>query len=219
MKMLLSKKLEGVQNRIDEFSLRERAILFLAISLVLFLLVNKLLLTPLETQQKQLLDRTRALHTEIAALDQQTVATVEASRHDPNTEQRQQLAQLQQRHAQLQQQILDSLSGLVEPQQMSRALEQLLHEQKALRFVRIENLEPQPIMSAEGKTDSMVYRHTLVMEMEGDFRSALAYLQTLEQLEWQFRWDEVSLNMISYPRAQVIFKVHTLSMQRGWLGV
>ena len=217
--MTLGKQLEGVQSRIDEFSLRERAVLFLAISLVLFLLVNSLLLTPLETQQKQLLERTRALHTTISALDQQTVAIVEASRNDPDAELLQQLGQLQQRSGQLQQQIRDSLSGLVEPQQMSRALEQLLREQKALRFIRIENLEPQPIMAAEGQTDSMVYRHTVVMEMEGDFLSALAYLQTLEQLEWQFRWDEVSLNMISYPRAQVTFRVHTLSMQRGWLGV
>lgn len=217
--MKLGKQLEGVQNRIDEFSLRERAILFLAISLVLYLLVNSLLLNPLEAQQKQLLERTRALHTEIAVLDQQSVAVVEASRNDPDAEQLQQLGQLQQRSGQLKQQIRDSLSGLVEPPQMSRALEQLLREQQALRFIRIENLEPQPIMEAEGQADSMIYRHTVVMEMEGDFRSALAYLQTLEQLEWQFRWDEVSLNMLSYPRAQVIFKVHTLSMQRGWLGV
>ena len=217
--MKLGKQLEGVQNRIDEFSLRERAILFLAISLVLYLLVNSLLLNPLEAQQKQLLERTRALHTEIAVLDQQSVAVVEASRNDPDAEQLQQLGQLQQRSGQLKQQIHDSLSGLVEPPQMSRALEQLLREQQALRFIRIENLEPQPIMEAEGQADSMIYRHTVVMEMEGDFHSALAYLQTLEQLEWQFRWDEVSLNMLSYPRAQVIFKVHTLSMQRGWLGV
>ncbi|MBE0509664.1 MAG: hypothetical protein K0A95_04870 [Chromatiales bacterium] len=217
--MKLGKQLEGVQNRIDEFSLRERAILFLAISLVLYLLVNSLLLNPLEAQQKQLLERTRALHAEIAALDQQSVAVVEASRNDPDAELRQQLGQLQQRSGQLKQQIRDSLSGLVEPPQMSRALEQLLREQQALRFIRIENLEPQPIMEAEGQADSMIYRHTVVMEMEGDFHSALAYLQTLEQLEWQFRWDEVSLNMLSYPRAQVIFQVHTLSMQRGWLGV
>ncbi|MFU8838179.1 MAG: hypothetical protein ACNA75_07750 [Thiohalomonadaceae bacterium] len=217
--MKLGKQLEGVQNRIDEFSLRERTILFLAISLVLYLLVNSLLLTPLEAQQKQLLERTRALHAEIAALDQQTVTTVEASRNDPDAELRQQLGQVQQRSGQLKQQIRDSLSGLVEPPQMSRALEQLLREQQTLRFIRIENLEPQPIMEAEGQADSMIYRHTVVMEMEGDFHSALAYLQTLEQLEWQFRWDEVSLNMLSYPRAQVIFQVHTLSMQRGWLGV
>ena len=217
--MDMRQQLNNLQTRIDDFSLRERAILFLTITMVLYLLVNGLLLLPLEKEQKQLLDRTRALHGEIAMLDQQAVAVVEASRHDPDAEQRQQLSQLEQRSTQLQEQIQDSISGLIAPRQMTQALEQLLTEQKKLKFIRIENLGPQPLLEQFESDEGAVYRHAVRMEMEGDFHSALAYLQALETLEWQFRWDEVRLTMLEYPRARISFRVHTLSMQRGWLGV
>lgn len=217
--MDLRPQLSNLQTRINDLSLRERAILFLTITVIIYLMVNSLLLLPLEKEQKQLIERTRALHGEIAMLDQQAVAVVEASRHDPDAEQRQQLTQLEQRSTQLQQQIRDSISGLIEPRQMTQALEQLLTEQKKLHFIRIENLGPQPLLDQFESEEGAVYRHALHMEMEGDFHSALAYLQALETLEWQFRWDEVRLTMLEYPRARISLRVHTLSMQRGWLGV
>lgn len=211
--------LNSLQTRIDELSLRERAILFFTVSLLLYLAVSALLLTPLEKQQQQLLDSTRAVHGEIAILDQQIVGLIESSKQDPDQEARQQLAQLEGRSEQLQQRIREAISGLIEPPQMARALEKVLAEQRGLRFVRIENLPPQPLLEEHASGDSAVYRHTLLMEMEGDFRSALAYLQALEALEWQLRWDEVSLLTLEYPRTRIQFKVHTLSMHRGWLGV
>lgn len=213
------KHLDGLQTRINELSLRERAILFFTVSLLLYLAVSALLLTPLEKQQQQLLDSTRAVHGEIAILDQQIVALIESSKQDPDQETRQQLAQLEGRSEQLQQRIREAISGLIEPAQMAQALEKVLAKQPGLRFIRIENLPPQPLLEEHASGDSVVYRHTLLMEMEGDFRSALAYLQALEALEWQLRWDEVSLLTLEYPRTRTQFKVHTLSMHRGWLGV
>ena len=102
---------------------------------------------------------------------------------------------------------------------MTRALEQLLAEQKNLHFVHIENSAPQALVEQVDGSSDNIYRHALLLEVEGDFNSALAYLQAMEQLEWQFRWDEVKLTMLEYPRARVTFRVHTLNMERGWLGV
>ena len=215
----LRKRIEALQHRIDEFSLRERIILFLTVSLLLYLLINATLLSPLEAQQTQLLERTRALHAEIATLDQQAIAVVEASRHDPDAEQRRQLASLEQRTTQLRQQVHEALVGQVDPRQMSQALQQVVAHQQGLRLLKIENLPPETIQDLPADSTETIFRHRVSIELEGDYRSVVAYLEALEALEWQFVWDAMSVETHTYPLNRVRLQLHTLSLQRGWLGV
>ncbi len=215
----LPERLVAVRTRIDELSLRERIILFLTAALVLYLLVNSLLLAPLEVEQQHLLERTRAVQAEGVALDQQAVALVEQSRVDPDAEQRQQLEGLQQRQRQLRQRLEGALKDQIAPRQMSQALQELLHEQTGLRLLHVENLPAQAIQQQAEEGAEMIYRHGLLMELEGDFHSTLNYLQKLEDSGWQLRWDEVSLDTTTAPRARIRLRLHTLSMDRGWLGV
>jgi len=221
----LHETLESLQARIDALSLRERGILFLVVVLVLYMLWNAMLMTPLAKRQKALLGQINTLRSEITGLDQQAVAIVERHNLDPNAAERAQLEQLQRASAELEQQLKKAISGLIEPQQMAKVLETVLARQKALTFVRIENLGAEPLLSAkQDETESPpaeagIYKHSMRLEMQGNFANTLAYLRALEGLPWQFRWDEVELTMLDYPTARVVVTVHTLSLQQGWLGV
>lgn len=221
--MNLHDTLENLENRINNLTLRERGILFLAVTLVLYLLWNALLSTPLENKQRALLGQIKNLRSEITALDEQAVAIVERHNLDPNAAERQQIEQLQRSIDATRQQLKDAISGLIEPQQMAKALETVLAQQKSLKFVRIENLGAEPLLQEltgeETSSEAGIYKHTMRLEMEGSFEDTLTYLRALEELSWQFRWDEVDLTMLDYPTARVVVTVHTLSMQRGWLGV
>jgi MSHA biogenesis protein MshJ len=223
--MKLSETLASLQTRIDALSLRERGILFLVVALVLYMLWNALLMTPLEKRQKTLLGQINTLRSEITALDQQAVTILERHNRDPNAAERAQLEQLERANAALEQQLKEAISGLIEPQQMAKVLETVLKRQQALHFVRIENLGAEPLLVPQADAtqavtnEAGIYKHSMRLELQGSFADTLAYLRALEGLQWQFRWDEVELTMLDYPTARVVVTVHTLSLQEGWLGV
>lgn len=214
---------EALQTRVDSFSLRERAMIFVAISAVLYLLWDNLLMAPVERQQHDILSRIETLRGEISALDQQTGEVMARHNTDPNRDDHRQLAALAQQLQQVDRQISELVSGLIEPNQMARILERVLENQQGLRFIRLENLGREALIDLGseqgGNNSSGVFRHTMRLELEGNFNQTLAYLRALETLPWQFRWDEVKITMLSYPNANIVIKVHTLSLQEGWLGV
>lgn len=215
--------LHKIESRINNLSLRERGILFLVIALILYMLWTSLISAPQEKAQQNLLSQIKTLRNEITVLDQQAVAIVGQQTVDPNAAERRQLEQLQGSLAETRKQLEQAISGLIEPQQMARALETLLAQQKSLHFVRIENLGAVPLLEVQegepGGGEAGIYKHRVRLEIEGSFTHTLEYLRALEELPWQLRWDEVELTMLDYPTARVVISVHTLSMKRGWLGV
>ena len=221
--MNLRDTLDNLESRINNLSLRERGILFIVAALLIFALWNILLSKPLENKQQAMLSQIKVLRSEISALDEQAVSIVQRHNVDPNAAERRQLEQLTGSITAVREQLAQAISGLIEPRQMAKALETVLAQQKSLRFVRTENLGAEPLLKPQEETaesgDAGIYKHTMRLEMEGSFTQALAYLRALEALSWQFRWDEVELTMLDYPTARVVVTVHTLSMQKGWLGV
>ncbi len=64
-----------------------------------------------------------------------------------------------------------------------------------------------------------VYKHGLEIVFQGDYNSTLSYLQKLEQLPWKFYWEEVVYEVLDYPKAQIMVRIHTLSLDKGWISV
>ena len=225
--MKLNEQIAALQNRIDELTLRERGILFFVVVFLLFFLIDKALISPQEQQQKQLLGSIGKLRTEIATLEQQKLAIIQSHTNDPNSEERERLARINQAAAQVEQQIAAAVDGLIDPREMARALEGVLKEQRGLRFVRISNLGATPLLEPEADAGTVgdnapraaLYKHTLRIELEGSFQHTRDYLQALEQLPWRFHWESVELEMQEYPLSRVVITVNTLSLSEGWIGV
>jgi MSHA biogenesis protein MshJ len=64
-----------------------------------------------------------------------------------------------------------------------------------------------------------VYKHGLEIVFQGDYNSTLSYLRKLEQLPWKFYWEEVVYEVLDYPKAQIMVRIHTLSLDNGWISV
>jgi len=221
--MIFRRRYEALQARIDALSLRERAIIFVAISALLYLIWNTLLMASLDKEQKTLLSQIDNMRTEITALDDQTRVIMQQHNIDPNKQEREQIAKLDTQLQQADENIKKMITGLIEPEQMANILEQVLDKQQGLEFIRLENLGREALVDVESDPNAPdapgIFKHTFRLEVQGSFQQTLAYLRALETLPWQFRWDEVNLTMLDYPRANVVIKVHTLSLQEGWIGV
>ena len=67
--------------------------------------------------------------------------------------------------------------------------------------------------------EEKVYKHRLVIEMEGTFSGTVDYLESLESLPWQLYWDEIDYQVARYPLARVKILLYSLGPEEGWVGV
>ena len=71
----------------------------------------------------------------------------------------------------------------------------------------------------ESQLGGQVFSHGLVIEFQGDFFATLSYLQYLEDLTGNFFWDTLDFQIQQWPMATVTLQIHTLSTDRGFIGV
>ena len=103
---------------------------------------------------------------------------------------------------------------------MPRVLEQVLDAQSKLKLLALENIPVVAITDHPSKAGSMtLFRHGVIIELEGSYHAVLAYLQTLESLAWRLQWSSLDFEVGEYPLGKLTLKVFTYSTEKNWLGV
>ena len=126
---MIRRRFEALQSRIDALSLRERAIIFIALSAFIYLVWNTLLINPLERDNKSMQSQLQRIRDDIAALDDQIAAVMNQQSIDPNKTERDQLIKLDRQLQQANDNISKMITGLIAPEEMAKILEQVLHRQ------------------------------------------------------------------------------------------
>jgi MSHA biogenesis protein MshJ len=185
---------------------------------------------------KPLLVKTHTLRQQIASTEEKNVQLqLQKSevmvRHqaDPDLENRRRLEQLQAEIQQSDFRLQQMTLGLIPPKEMAQVLEKVLQREGRLQLIKLENLPAValvPVSGQGGGTDESpgvvllrAYQHGLRLEFEGSYLEAVAYLQQLEALPYRFIWDELEVEVLTHPTARIVINVHTLSLQKGWIGV
>ena len=204
----------------------------MAISFVIYSATDYLLLTPLELRQQQLLKQIQTTQAENNQIEIQALAIINRHKTDPNLSVRQQLDRLNRELVIANRSIETAVEGLITPERMPIALENMLQQQSGLQFISLENLPAKPLLDspdeagaqetttiAESIPTQGIYQHSFILQFEGSYLNTLAYLRQLEGLEWRFRWDEIDLTMLEYPTVHVTVVIHTISLDEGVIGV
>lgn len=149
LKKQFIKQWDATHTKIDAMSLRERAMIFLAAAFVLISLLNALLLEPLLVKQKALAQK--MIEQQAKIKEQQTTIQLllDAKRDDQKSPLRVRAAQLR---AQLQQQkdyLTNRSDRLVQPEQISHLLEQVLRQETHLQLLKLETLPLAPLIEKE----------------------------------------------------------------------
>lgn len=210
---------------------RERWLVYLVSFFLILAIGDQLLTAPVQS-------RLRSVQTQIES-EQQIVAELQAEvaklsvllSQDPNRVLRDRIAQLKADHATLDGALRELTVGLIQPAEMTNVLREMLADEKGLRLVRLANGRGEPVMlsaavsdapgdaATKPKEEPSLYRHTLVVEVEGGYLDALRYLKRLEALQWTFYWDGVELNVEKYPKSRIVIRLSTLGLREGWIGV
>ena len=209
--------------KFDERQLRERVLI--AITLLVAVGVSWWVyhvepqaqrLVALDQQGRNIAAENRATREAIDGIRQRIAGGV-------HREKQAELARLEERLAELEQELRLKTIELIPPEKMFALMNQLLLDNTRLTLRRLARREvrsaiPASAASAEGDEPG-IYRHVMEIELSGRYLDILAYLRKLEALDWKLLWDEIEIRNDAYPRVDLRLRMSTLSTERQWVGI
>ncbi len=210
--------LQGLVGRFDRLSLRERVLATAAVTTVLVVALNGLLLQKLDLRRKSLEGELTALQGSMAT----AANTVEALNASDATSAALAHAQALQRDlTDINARLASQAAGMIAPEKMADVIQELLARQRGVTLVSLRNLPARAIFTAQdvSAAESGPYVHPVELLLEGSYLDVLAYLRTLEGLPWHFYWRVLDLHATTYPMNRVRVELGTVSMGREWIGL
>jgi len=168
---------EKLTIRLDAMSLRERAMVFAAaVGLVLFLAYN-FGLDPLLKHQRLLQEQMHQQNTQIAGIDLEVQAKVQAFAADPDAQVRAQLSDVRHQIDKSTQALLTMQKGLVAPEKIAPMLEKILHGNGKLKLIALRTLPVTGLNEAAAEST----RHEPAVTSAAAPSQGEAMLQTVTQ--------------------------------------
>jgi MSHA biogenesis protein MshJ len=231
--MKLPAGLEAAMGRFDRLSLRERGLVALALLAGIVMLWTVALWDPIAARQQALAD-------ELSSLQQTMVATADTlettTLNDPATVALKKEEQLRQELTDVNSQLASKSAGLIAPEHMVQVIQDVLARQRDVTLISLHNkpvttlAKPTPASAPLATTPASEraamdasaagpYVHPVELVLEGRYLDILAYLHTLEALEWRFYWKLLELETVRHPTNRVRIEINTLSMDKDWIGL
>jgi MSHA biogenesis protein MshJ len=211
------------RDKIGALSLRERAIVFVTVALVVVSLVSEVLLAPLHAKRKILSDQVAQQQERTKELQAQLRNLLQAQLDEGHSPLRVR-EELLRRQLQEQAEYLEERrEHLVAPDRMANVLAQVLHENRRVQLVELRTLPVSLLMDKpqeEGAVQPVaVDGHGVQITVRGSYLDLLGYASALEKLPTRMYWGDASLSVERYPDAVLTFTVYTLSLDQTWLTI
>jgi len=226
----MKERIEKIRQSVDRLSLRERLFLFAAALFVVAGLWEAVLAAPLTTREQIGNDKVTSLEERLRVLDASLMATA-AGLSEGVPEQLERLRALRARVAATDEEMRIFTTDLVDPAEMRSVLEELLRRQTGLKLVSAVNRAAEPVLvdeepalgetpPEESSSDApRLYRHSLVLELEGNYLDCLRYVESVELLPWHIYWSRLEVETDEYPTNRIVIELTTLSLDEEWIGV
>jgi len=205
--------------RIDNASLRERALLFGAAALVMVFIVNSALIEPLRAKQRRLVAETAQRERELRTVQAEVQRQALSRAADPDAQNRKRATELRAELAALEASILEEQRRFTSPQRMREVLEEMLERDKRLRLVDLKTLPITDLVGTQGQAGRRIFRHGVELTLSGSYLDLHAYLAALERMSTQLYWGKVEMSVSAYPVTTLKLTVYTLSFDKAWLVV
>jgi MSHA biogenesis protein MshJ len=208
--------LRQLGERIDALSLRERAILFVTLLVVLYFAASALLFAPFRAESARLEKELGTQRSQLSALNTQIRKVVDAATRDPDVDNAARVKQLTEKIGVVDPRLAQVTQSLVTPRDMVRFVEQVLTRNRTVQVLRIEN---QPPTLVEGGGDKGVYKHGMRIEVRGRYVDLVNYLRALEGMPWRVFWGQATLVSDPQTTPQLTLVIYTLSLKDSWIGI
>lgn len=221
------------EERFENLSLRERLFIALGVAALLAVIWDGAFMSPEYVKQQRLVGEMHSLTQQMDDISGQILALNQKLGTDETRQVAAEIEAVRGNLLDLQQQQENLTVEFVRPAQMASLLRDLLAAEGGLKLRKLESLGASPLfpekppkegapkapVEAANIDTPKIFKHGMRVEFEGDYFSAVRYLKSLEAMPWRFYWDGIEYEVLKYPRARVAITVHTLSLDKGWIGV
>jgi hypothetical protein len=215
--MKIVERIRAAEERVDRLSLRERALLLLALIAVVFLVLDTWLIRPLDRQHERVTDELSQVRQRIDSLSASIEAVAGRERTDPDAALRVELEQLRQQVAQLERKLAGIDTGLLTPEQALEILSELLAERPSIRMVSLIKLPAEPLDPEVDRAGIFVQRFRVVIE--SSYQGVIEYASLIEELPRGLYWDSLQLDVSEWPTSRTEIVLYMLTFEEDWLGV
>lgn len=207
---------------------REKLLILFSGVVVIIMLAYLLYIEPMSEKVTRDEQNISAQKNQIRSIQAQLEVSEYALRNDPNQQLAASLAKLTQRSQDLDMHLQQETVNLVPPTQMPMLLEKVLADSQGVTLVSMQSIPPTPVLSpgakgteseADVENDINLYRHGLMLSVQGSYFDIQNYLAKIEGLKWQFYWKRFNYVVADYPNALVEVELYTLSTSKAFIGV
>lgn len=220
----MNSQIQQLLQKFDALNERERISVMLLLVVAIIIIFAELLISPLNQKYDIVNNQIVSLQSQTQLLKSQLIVLKSKKNQDPDFQDKQKIKLLNEQLSNVNLSLKEKMHGLIEPTQMAKVLEVVLTQNTDLKLQRVQSLGAVPLSpkkaGAANESESLgIFRHGLQIEFKGSYLSTLKYLKALDELPWNFYWDELELKVDKYPVSSIVITVHTLSFYEGWIGV
>jgi MSHA biogenesis protein MshJ len=211
--------LKRYAERIDAASLRERAMIFVALALGLIFVVNAALIEPLRVKQKRLAAENQQRQQELQSLQAGLQRLVQGAGQDTDSLNRARQTALREELSRFKSKIDQEQRRFTPPDRMRAMLAEMFERNRQLALVDLKTLPATPLAAPRAGAYQGLFRHGIELTVSGPYLDLYEYLRMLERLPVQLYWRRAELSVGEYPSSTLKLTVYTVSFDRAWLTV
>ncbi|MEV4781001.1 hypothetical protein [Burkholderia sp. LMU1-1-1.1] len=247
MKQQLQQQWLKLSTKLDAMTLRERAMVFVAVTAAILFMIYTMAVEPMLAKQKLLLAQIKQQQNQIAGIDMEITAKAQGFNLDPDAQERARLQTARAEIDRISAGLLAVQKGLVAPEKIAPLLENLLSGHGKLRLMAMKTLpvtgmneslaasappvaggaaqisapvqpnQPAQPAAAAAKPRELLYRHGVEIVLQGSYLDMISYMAALEALPVQLFWGKASLDAQQYPNSRLTLTLYTLSLDQKWM--
>lgn len=217
--MSMRARVGKVAERINGLSLRERALLMLAVFAVILLIWDFSTMQALGQRQETVRTELENVRERVANLTQNLQQLASERGRDPNRELAAEREALLEEIDALEVRLAERHGGIATPRESVSVLAGLLARRAGVDIVALENLPPGRLESASGNPVPGLFVHRVRVVIESDFNGIRNYLDRTAELPRGVFWESLRLTVDEWPTNRVELMLYSVTLDDRWLGV
>ncbi len=212
-------RLKKIAERINGLSLRERALLLLAVFAVIILVWDFSSMQALGQRQETVRSELQDIRQRVATLTENLQQLAAQRGRDPDRELASERTALQAEIDNLETRLADRHGGIATSRESVSVLAALLARRTGVEIVELENLPPGRLESAAGNPVPGLFVHRVRVVIESDFEGIREYLEQTAKLPRGVFWESLKLSVEQWPDNRIHLMLYSVTLDDRWLGV